>query len=243
MLLPDRINKLIGRAMHDYAMLANGDKVLVAVSGGIDSLLLVHVLTAWLKKAPLTYTLFPVHVDMAGSAENPSSYVHTLKQILRHIGLNLQVFHVPAGAKIQEDGCFSCARARRSVLFTAAKEQGCNKLALGHHMDDIIETFLLNLTCAGNISTMRPSQSLFDGRLTVIRPFAYIEKKDIEELAHQQMLFALATCCAQDGKSMRAAAKRLAADIYVRIPGAKKSIFAALGNVRRDYLLNATTGI
>ena len=136
--------------------------------------------------------------------------------------------------------CFACARNRRNSLFRAARHLGCNKVALGHHQDDVIETFLLNLTCAGNISTMGPKQRLFRGQLTLIRPLAYVEKADIAALAAMNRLQPVASSCPLAGRTRRETMHNLALEIYRRVPGAKGQIFAALGNVRADYLLGAS---
>lgn len=230
--------------MHEYAMLAHGDRVLVAVSGGVDSLVLVHLLAAWQKKAPLRYELFPVHVDMEGSASAPGPTALHASRELAERGLTLQILSGtpdPAAQGAEERaavrGCFACARSRRIRLFEEARTRACNKIAFGHHQDDLIETFLLNLTCAGNISTMRPRQDLFDGELALIRPLAYVEKTAIQAIARANGLQPVPCTCPWAGQSRRAAVQDLAAELYRRFPGAKRNIFAALGNVRSDYLL------
>src|SRR5512147_1421215 len=113
-------------------------------------------------------------------------------------------------------------------------------IAFGHHRDDIIETFLLNLTCSGNISTMVPRQDLFSGRLALIRPLAYLDKSEIETIGRQLGLTAVRSSCPLREQTKRRDIHELAAEVYRRIPGAKKHIFAALGNVRQDYLLRQT---
>ena len=231
--------------MHDYAMLADGDRVLVAVSGGVDSLVLVHLLAVWREKAPLSYELIPVHVAMAGASSSPGAMALGLARDLTARGLTLRVVSAtsdPAGEDSAARDCFTCARSRRTRLFEEARRQACNKIAFGHHQDDLIETFLLNLTCAGNISTMRPRQDLFDGRLALIRPLAYVEKAAIRKIARANGLRPVPCTCPQAGRSRRAAMQDVAADLYRRIPGAKKNIFAALGNVRSDYLLTGRQG-
>ena len=252
MRLPAKVNRLVGQAMHDYGMLADGDRVLVAVSGGVDSLVLLHLLFFWQRKAPVRYQLLPVHVDMQGEmkGENagPSAAAAAIRDELARHGVALSIVQGQrdgntalssdvAGNPLHPESCFVCARARRACLFDEARKLNCNKIAFGHHQDDLIETFLLNLTCAGNISTMRPRQDIFAGQLALIRPLAYVEKQDIEQIARQNGLQAVPSSCPLAGQTRREDMHALATEIYSRIPGAKKHIFSALANVRADYLL------
>lgn len=232
-------------------MLADGDRVLVAVSGGIDSLVLAWVLAAWRKKAPIDYAVLAVHVDMEAGPDAPGPTASLVGKTVEAMGLPVRI--LPAlwrpdpqtlqpGTRAGHDLCFRCARSRRTQLFAFARESGCTKIAFGHHRDDIIETFLLNLTCAGNISTMAPRQDLFSGRLTLIRPLAYLDKTEIETIGSELGVQPIRSSCALAEQTSRAEMHRLAEHIYRQIPGAKANIFAALGNVRHDYLLKQTGG-
>ncbi|MCL2459275.1 MAG: PP-loop domain-containing protein [Desulfobulbus sp.] len=235
--------------MHDYGMLAAEDRVLVAVSGGIDSLVLAWLLAGWRKKAPIAYELTAVHVDMEPGDCGPGEAATQLGKIIEQIGLPLNI--LPARWRLDpmaaagpggHDLCFQCARNRRTQLFAHARDTGSASIAFGHHRDDIIETFLLNLTYAGNISTMVPRQLLFGGRLALIRPLAYLDKSEIETIGRQLGFSPVRSACPLREETRRRDIHLLAEHIYRQIPGAKERLFTALGNVRTPYLLRRTGG-
>lgn len=225
--------------MHTYNMLADGDSVLVAVSGGIDSLTLAATLQQWQQKAPIRYHLSAVHLDLGFDSGKVSALV---RRQLAEIGMEVEVELTSFGtdaiaAGKGEGGCFHCARNRRTRLFSLAREKNCNKLAFGHHKDDIIETFFLNLLYSGNISTMVPAQALFNGALTVIRPFALVDKQQIRTMAESIHLEAAENPCPLAGTSKREKVRKLLNDLWEGNPQMKGNIFSALSNVRNEYLL------
>ncbi len=236
--LPAGLNRKIGRAMHDYSMFSAGDNVLIAVSGGVDSLVLSGVLSLWQKKAPIRFNLTAHHVDHGFWRKDAamSAPATAIGRQLLPFGLILEVV---AERKICEEArtCFLCARNRRSQLFDLAREQGYNKIALGHHKDDLIETFFLNALYSGNISTMVPRQDLFGGSLAIVRPMAYLEKTDVEQIAGDLQLQPVKNLCPLSVDTRREKVRSLLQRFYEDEPTAKSSVFAALSNVRREYLL------
>jgi tRNA 2-thiocytidine biosynthesis protein TtcA len=243
-MLKKSVNHRIGLALHTYEMLADGDRVMIAVSGGIDSLVLVWLLKFWLRKAPIEYDLLAVHLDM-GFGEKEAGLVAVQ---LDRMGLPYLVEKTDFGRRALEaeegkSGCFHCARLRRNRLFELAREKGCNKIAMGHHQEDVIETFFLNLLWAGNLSTMVPKQELFDGRLALIRPMAYLGKNDIREIGAGLGIEPVANPCpmAEESKRMKTRAL-LEESIYPLDPPVKATIFNALANLRPEYLLRKPPG-
>ncbi len=237
-MLPSQVNKRIGQAMHDYSMLSNEDQVLVAVSGGIDSLALVWLLHYWQHKAPISYQLHAVHIDMGiwNSDMSEFSPVEALKKQMAKIGLPLIIEKsLPLTVDIRT--CHSCSKLRRKQLFDLASRLKCNKIALGHHKDDLLETLFLNMFYSGNISTMVPKQELFGGSLSLIRPLAYLEKTEVEDIARNAGLTAVNNFCPLAGDTRREQVQKMLQNIYEQIPDAKASVFAAMKNVRKGYML------
>ena len=240
-------NRRVGRAMMDYSMLADGDRVLMAVSGGIDSLVLAWLLHNWRKKAPVDYAVQAVHIDMVPDNDLPGNSTRQVADRLEHFGLSCVILPADLPAPVSEaevsasasnrNICFQCARSRRKQLFDYARQNQFTTIALGHHRDDIVETFFLNLTCSGNISTMRPKQELFSGRLALIRPMAYLHKSEITGIGKRLGLQPVDSNCPLSGQTRRSDVRDLLDIVYERIPGSREQVFAALSNVRTDYLL------
>ncbi len=224
--------------MHDYSMFSAGDNVLVAVSGGVDSLVLSGILSLWQKKAPIHFTLTAFHIDQGFWRRDAamSAPAKAIGQQLLPFGLTLEI---AAEREIGEEArtCFLCARNRRSQLFDLARERGYNKIALGHHKDDLIETFFLNAIYSGNISTMIPRQDLFGGSLAIVRPMAYLEKTEVEQIASDLQLQPVKNLCPLSEDTRREKVRSLLEKLYEDEPTAKSSVFSALSNVRREYLL------
>lgn len=223
--------------MHDYAMLEDGDRVLLGVSGGVDSSVLALVLKHWLAKAPIKYELKAVFIDNGFWKPESGGKSPAEKIAITLSDLDID-FSVVKARELNEEEltCFLCARNRRSQLFDLARDWKMNKIAFGHHQDDLIETLFLNMMYSGNISTMVPKQSLFNGDVYIIRPFAYMEKKNILEIANLAKIERVKNYCPLEKDTRRELVRKILADIYSSEPGAKKSLFQSMKNIREDYL-------
>lgn len=169
----------IGRAMHDYNMIEEGDRIAIGISGGKDSLTVLNALIRIKKISGINFELFPIHIH---PVEEGGKY-GDIKDYCSKLGVELQVIETSIGESIltNEDlknPCFMCARVRRGLLYKEMKKQNINKLVLGHHKDDIIETFLLNVLYQGNMGVMKPAYHSEEYGLKVIRPLAYVEEKE-----------------------------------------------------------------
>ncbi|MFC1524449.1 ATP-binding protein [Thermodesulfobacteriota bacterium] len=240
--LTPRINKLVGKAMHTYNMLDDGDSVLIAVSGGIDSLVVTWLLKHWRRKAPIDYQLFAIHLDMGFGTDEHRLVRRELERLEVPFLIEKTTFGKDALlAENGKSGCFHCAKKRRNRLFELAREKGMNKIVFGHHQEDIIETFFLNLMYGGNVSTMVPLQSLFNGNLTIIRPLAYLAKSQIIDLGNTLGITPVANPCPLAEESKRVSIRNLLNTLYEDDPRIKSNIFSGLSNIKTDYLLKPTT--
>ncbi|MDH4322391.1 MAG: hypothetical protein OEV73_12960 [Desulfobulbaceae bacterium] len=239
--LDKAVNRQVGRAMHDYQMLADGDRVLLAVSGGIDSLVMSWLLRHWQRKAPISYSLLAVNIDMGFGGDGPrlmeeQFQILDIPHLIERTDFGVRAMEAENG----KSGCFHCAKKRRNRLFELAREKGCNKVALGHHKEDIIETLFLNMFYSGNLSTMVPRQDLFGGNLALIRPMAYLEKEQIRTLGREIGVTPVPNPCPLSEDSKRGTVRTLLTDLYRQDESIKGNIFAALGNIKHDYLLKPT---
>jgi tRNA 2-thiocytidine biosynthesis protein TtcA len=229
------LSKKVGKAITDYKMLQDNDKVLVAVSGGKDSLTLLKILDQRRSFVPIKYRLVAVHVDMGYKCIHPK----ILEKYFKDNGYEYYTKKVDIlkNTKREDINCFWCSWNRRKVLFETADKLGCNKVALGHHKDDIIQTFLLNLVFQGEISTMSPVQELFKGKIVLIRPLAYLEEKECRRFAKENN-FPLPHCtCPHAGKTQRDKAAKLIRSIEKMSPNFKTNIFRSLQRIKREYLV------
>jgi tRNA 2-thiocytidine biosynthesis protein TtcA len=229
------ISKSMGKAIMDYQMLAPGDKIAVAVSGGKDSLTLLRLLIDRQAFVPIKYEVMAIHIDMG----YPKSISAKLKRYFKKSNIEYKIIKSDALKKTDKSkiNCFWCSWNRRKELFLAANKLGCTKIALGHHMDDIAETFLLNLFFQGEISTMKPKQELFKGKITLIRPLVYVQERLIKQFAKEVKLGQDTCICQHSITSNRNRMGRIIQGLEKVCPDIKKNIFRSLKRVKKDYLL------
>jgi len=234
-----QIRRKMGQAMSEYGMIEDGDALLVAVSGGKDSLSLLHLLQENALRAPVNYSLTALHVDL-GTCQ---SKVKVLSRYFEEAGVPFRMVTSDIGQNIcgsedlEESCCFHCSRLRRKLIFDTAREMGIGKVAFGHHRDDMIETCLINMFFAGNISTMLPRQEFFQGALVLIRPLAYCPEEWLRDYASLQGLPVRAEACVEGGaRSRRRRIKALLAQLEAEDPGLKSTLFRSLTNVRPAYM-------
>lgn len=208
----------IGKAMHRFNMIEPGDKIAVGISGGKDSLVLLNSFVRIKKIANLDFEIIPVHIHM----KEDISETKDIEDYCKYLGLNLNIINtrlenIVSGENKEKNPCFLCGRIRRGVLYTFMKNNNINKLALGHHKDDIIETFLLNIIYQGNRNIMRPSYFSDEHKVTVIRPMAFVEEKDIIRYTNRLNLPVLESKCPYESSkdSKRLKIKNLIKDLSI----------------------------
>ena len=232
------VNSLVGRAIHRYEMIGDGDRIAVGLSGGKDSLTLLWVLAERRKRIPVDYQLFPIYIDPGF----PGGFADDLADDCRKLGFDLIVDRTDHGIiahseKNLENPCFLCSRLRRKRLFQLADELVCEKLALGHNKDDIIETFFLNICYAGEISTMVPYQEFFGGRFVVIRPMAMVDEDTIRRFFRSLPFSRHTNSCPSAGRTKRSEIKTMLAELYRTNRKIKGNIYRAMSHVKMEYLL------
>ena len=237
-----KIKNAVGRAIADYSLIQDGDRIAVGVSGGKDSYSLLHILDELRRRAPIKYELVAITIDSG----YPGFRADVIGTHLAENGFN---FHLEKSnhfdiikEKRRPDSsyCSICARLKRGSLYTLAKQYGCNKLALGHHLDDFIETLLLNQFFVGSLKAMAPSMLADNGETTVIRPLVYVEEQEIIQFCRENSFPVVCCCCPVCGTAdmQRKKMKQLLTDLQQSIPHVKRSLLRALANVQPRHLLD-----
>jgi len=241
--LQARIRGLVGKAIDDYSMIGEGDRVMVCLSGGKDSYTLLDVLLSLQRSAPVNFELVAVNLDQ----KQPGFPAEVLPGYLDALGVRYEILEqdtysvvkrvVPEGRTM----CGLCSRLRRGRLYRYAAENGITKIALGHHRDDIVETLFLNMFFGGRLKAMAPKLLSEDARHVVIRPLAYVSEREIARYARARQ-FPIIPCrlCGSQENLQRVAVKKMLAEWELANPGRTEAIFSALRNVSVAQLADPT---
>lgn len=229
----------VGRAVCDYSMLDDGDTVMCAISGGVDSMSMLTLLMDLRKRAPIDFKIIAVNLDQ----KQPGFPAEVLPMYFSSIGVDYRIIEqdtysivkqkVPEGKTM----CSLCSRLRRGILYRVAGEIGANKIALGHHMDDIVETLFLNMFFGGQMKAMPPKLRSDDGKNVVIRPLAYCEKRDLKKFG-EAMAYPIIPCtlCGSQTNTQRPTVRRMIAEWEAVDPRRKRNIFRAIQEIRPSQL-------
>ncbi|WP_133500128.1 tRNA 2-thiocytidine(32) synthetase TtcA [Cognatilysobacter terrigena] len=241
--LAKRLRHQVGRAIADFGMIEEGDKVMVCLSGGKDSYTMLDILLQLQKKAPVKFELVAVNLDQ----KQPDFPEHVLPTYLESIGVPYKILEqdtysvvtrvVPEGKTM----CSLCSRLRRGALYTYAEQKGFTKIALGHHRDDLVATFFLNLFFHAKLSGMPPKLQSDDGKHVVIRPLAYVKEDDIAAYAEAKQ-FPIIPCnlCGSQENLQRKQVKKMMDAWERESPGRIETISRALGDIRPSQLSDTT---
>ena len=241
--LQARLRGLVGKAIDDFGMIREGDRVMVCLSGGKDSYTLLDLLLSLQRSAPVRFDLVAVNLDQ----KQPGYPAHVLPEYLAALGVSYEILEQDTYAVVKRvvpEGrtmCGLCSRLRRGRLYRYAAENSITKIALGHHRDDIVETLFLNLFFGGRMKAMPPKLLSEDGRHVVSRPHAYVPEREIERYARARA-FPIIPCrlCGSQDNLQRVAIKRMLADWEREFPGRTETIFSALRNVSPSHLADGS---
>jgi tRNA 2-thiocytidine biosynthesis protein TtcA len=239
--LAKRLRRQVGTAIADFNMIEANDKIMVCLSGGKDSYAMLDVLMGLREKSPVPFELFAFNLDQ----KHPGYPAHILPDYLTSLGVPFQIAVqdtystvkrvIPEGKTM----CSLCSRLRRGVIYRVASEIGATKIALGHHRDDILQTFFLNAFFGGKLKSMPPKLGSDDGKHVVIRPLAYVEERDLEAYSTLKQ-FPIIPCdlCGSQDNLQRQQVKLMLRDWEKHFPGRVESIFRALQNASPSHLLD-----
>jgi tRNA(Ile)-lysidine synthase TilS/MesJ len=234
--LMKRIERCFSRGVVDYGLIANDDRILVGLSGGKDSLALLELLAKRAKVYKPRFTVIAAHVVMRNIPYQTD--VEYLRSFTQSLGVEFVLYETEfdASTDTRKSPCFLCSWNRRKALFTIAKEHQCNKIALGHHMDDILETLLMNLTFQGAFSTMPPKLVMKKFDMTIIRPMCMVHESDLEEMAQMRGFKKQIKNCPYETQSNRTDMKGVLKQLEALNPEARYSLWGSMTNVQEELL-------
>lgn len=230
-----RLLSFVRRAVDDYNMIEEGDRIAVGVSGGKDSLALLEVLAEMRRFYPQKYEIVAVTVDMGFAGADYSEIEEFCRRInVEYKVVKTEIAKIIFDVRKESNPCSLCAKMRRGSLHAAAQEHSCNKVALGHHYDDAIETFMMNLFFEGRIGCFSPITYLSNRKITLIRPMIYAQEKDVLYFTRRRTLPIMTSLCPEDHATERENMKKLLADLERGNKGLKHRIFTAMCNGEID---------
>jgi tRNA 2-thiocytidine biosynthesis protein TtcA len=241
--LRGKLEQQVGRAIGDFNMIEDGDTIMVCMSGGKDSYTMLEILRALQKRAPIKFRLIAMNLDQ----KQPGFPDHILPDYFKSIGVEYHIETQDTYSIVKEKiapgktMCSLCSRLRRGILYRVARELKCNKLALGHHRDDMLQTFFLNMFFGGKLKGMPPKLNSDNGEFIVIRPLAYVAEKDlIRWAAHRAYPIIPCTLCGSQTNLQRVQIGNMLRDWEKQYPGRAETMFTALQNVVPSHLMDHT---
>ena len=232
----EKICKKVGKAIHDFQLIEDNDRVLVGLSGGKDSMILLEALANRKKHIARSFELFAVHICAKNVGyEMDTAYLSDFcKEI--DVPLFLEEVEVDLSLRPEKTPCFVCSWLRRKTIFEKSKELNCNKIALGHHKDDAIQTMLLNMIYHGSYSSLPQKLSMFNGRIHLIRPLLMIPENELSYYANMRNLTKHEKSCPYDDSNKRNSIKDLVRSLDKLHKDSRKNLFKAMDNIYSDYL-------
>ena len=239
--LSKRLHREVGQAITDYTMIEDGDRVMVCLSGGKDSYSLLDILLNLQQRAPIQFSIVAVNLDQ----KQPGFPAEVLPNYLKGLGINFHIetqdtysivkSHIPEGKTM----CSLCSRLRRGILYRVARELGCNKLALGHHRDDMVVTLLMNMFFGSRMKGMPPKLVSDNGEFVVIRPLAYVAETDLEKwAAHREFPIIPCSLCGSQENLQRVLTKKMIREWDKQYPGRIDNMFTAMGNITLSHMMD-----
>ncbi|TFH42860.1 MAG: tRNA 2-thiocytidine(32) synthetase TtcA [Chrysiogenales bacterium] len=231
-----RVRKTVGRAINRYDMIGAEDRVAVGLSGGKDSIVLLETLAVRRKWIPIHYEIHAIHISVLNiTQEFNREYFERFCTDLGAV-FHFRAIEVDLEQDPRKSPCFVCSWHRRKELFRIVSETGCNRLALGHHMDDALETLFLNMTYNGSISSMPPKLAMFNGEFDLIRPLILLLEREVERYARMSEFPFDKTTCPYGNTNRRADMKQIIGELAKMNRKAKQNLFASMSNIHRDHL-------
>ncbi|KAB0582986.1 tRNA 2-thiocytidine(32) synthetase TtcA [Ideonella dechloratans] len=239
--LSKRLHRQVGQAIADFNMIEEGDKVMVCLSGGKDSYSMLDILMNLQKRAPIRFELVAVNLDQ----KQPGFPADVLPNYLKGVGVPFHIEtqdtysivkkHIPEGQTM----CSLCSRLRRGILYRVARELGCNKIALGHHRDDMVVTLLMNMFFGSRMKGMPPKLVSDNGEFVVIRPLAYVAETDLETWAvHREFPIIPCSLCGNQENLQRVLTKKMIREWDKQYPGRIDNMFTAMGNITLSHMMD-----